>query len=133
MAQEAAPAPAPAPAPKADAPTTATTGTPSGVGGPPPPTPPADNPFGIFMMIGPMMLIFYFLFIRPENKRKKEKEVLMAQMKPKDKVVTIGGLYGTIVEVDGDDVVLLVDSKKDVKMRFRRTAVDIVEQAKSEK
>lgn len=82
-------------------------------------------------MIGPMMLIFYFLFIRPENKRRKEKETLMAQMKPKDKVVTIGGLYGTIVEIDGDDVVLLVDSKKDVKMRFRRTAVDVVEQAKS--
>jgi len=129
---EAAPAPAPTPAPKAEAaPTTATTGTPSGVGGPPPPAPPADNPFGIFMMIGPMMLIFYFLFIRPENKRKKEKEVQMASMKPKDKVVTIGGLYGTIVEIDGDEVVLLVDAKKDVKLRFRRTAVDVVEPTKS--
>lgn len=83
------------------------------------------------MMIGPMMLIFYFLFIRPENKRKKEKEVQMASMKPKDKVVTIGGLYGTIVEIDGDEVVLLVDAKKDVKLRFRRTAVDVVEPTKS--
>jgi preprotein translocase subunit YajC len=129
---EAAPAPAPSPAPKAEAaPTTATTGTPTGVGGPPPPAPPAENPFGIFMMIGPMMLIFYFLFIRPENKRKKEKELQMASMKPKDKVVTIGGLYGTIVEIDGDEVVLLVDAKKDVKLRFRRTAVDVVEPTKS--
>lgn len=131
MAQEAAPAPAPAPAPKAEAPTTATTGTPTGGIGPAPTPPPQENPFGIFLMIGPMMLIFYFLFIRPENKRRKEKETLMAQMKPKDKVVTIGGLYGTIVEIDGDDVVLLVDAKKDVKLRFRRTAVDVVEQAKS--
>lgn len=127
MAEQAAPAPAPAPAP------TATTGTPSQAGGPPPPAQPQGNPFDIFIMIVPMMLIFYFLFIRPENKRRKEKETLMAQLKPKDKVVTIGGLFGTIVEIDGDEVVLLVDPKKEVKMRFRRTAIDLVEQAKAEK
>lgn len=81
-------------------------------------------------MFVPMILIFYFLFIRPEGKRRKEKEALMAGIKPKDKVVTIGGLHGTVVEVEGEEVVLLVDAKKDVKLRFRRTAIDVVEAAK---
>jgi len=77
-------------------------------------------------MLVAMGLIFYFLLIRPESKRKKEKEALLSSLKPKDKVVTVGGLHGTVVEVDGDEVVLLVDPRKDVKLRFRRSSVDMV-------
>ena len=81
----------------------------------------------MLVMLVPMFIIFYLLIIRPENKRRKEKESLLGAIKPKDKVVTIGGLHGTVVEIDGDDVVLLVDSKKDVKMRFRRSAIDSIQ------
>jgi preprotein translocase subunit YajC len=92
------------------------------------------NPLGemLPMFIG-MGLIIYFLMIRPESKRRKEKENLLGGIKPKDKVVTIGGLHGTVVEIDGDDVVLLVDNKKDVKMKFRRSAIDVVQQTAEEK
>jgi preprotein translocase subunit YajC len=81
----------------------------------------------MLVMLVPMFIIFYLLIIRPENKRRKEKESLLGAIKPKDKVTTIGGQYGTVVEIDGDDVILLVDSKKDVKMRFRRSAIDSIE------
>jgi len=93
------------------------------------PPPPSDQGGSLLIMLVAMGLIFYFLLIRPESKRKKEKEALMSSLKPRDKVVTVGGLHATVVEVDGDEVVLLVDPKKDVKLRFRRSSVDMIESA----
>jgi len=54
----------------------------------------------------PMILIFYFLLIRPENKRKKEAEALRSAMKKGDKITTIGGIVGTIVDVKEDKFVI---------------------------
>ena len=54
----------------------------------------------------PMIAIFYFLLIRPENKRKKEAEALRSAMKKGDKVTTIGGIVGTIVDVKEDKFVI---------------------------
>ncbi|MGD0090076.1 MAG: preprotein translocase subunit YajC, partial [Planctomycetota bacterium] len=71
--------------------------------------PPQDPSMNLLVLFVPMGLIFYFLLIRPESKRRKEKEALLNALKPKDKVVTVGGLRGTVVEVDGDEVVLLAD------------------------
>jgi preprotein translocase subunit YajC len=107
--------------------TTTTQPPPAGGGSPP-------NPMDSFlpMMLG-MAVLFYFIAWRPESKRRKEKEQLIAALKPKDKVVTIFGLHGTVVEIDGDDVVLLVDNKKDVKMKFRRSAIDVIQQPAEEK
>ena len=85
------------------------------------------------LMFAPLMIIFYVLFIRPESKRRHEKDALLGALKPRDKVVTIGGLHGTVVEITGDEVVLLVDSKKDVKLRFRRSAIDSVAAAEEKK
>lgn len=99
----------------------------------------ADEPGGgfgnIFVMFAPLMIVFYLLIIRPENKRKKEKESLLAEVKTKDKVLMLGGLIGTVVDLDGDELVLLVDPKKDVKMRFKRSAIDsvIIEPAQEKK
>lgn len=86
-----------------------------------------------FLMIGAMIVIFWLFFIRPESKRRKEKENLLSSLKVKDKVVTIGGLTATVAEIDGDEVVLLVDPKKDVKLRFRRSAIDSVMRAEEAK
>lgn len=77
-------------------------------------------------MLVSMGLIFYLLVIRPESKRRKQKEALLSGLKPKDKVLTIGGVYGTVIEVDGDEVVVLVDPRKDIRLRYRRSAVDAV-------
>ena len=73
-----------------------------------------------------MAILFYLFIIRPETRRKKEKDAVMNSLKVKDEVVTIFGLYGTVVSIDGEDVVLLVDPKKEIKMRFRRAAIDSV-------
>lgn len=74
------------------------TGTPPGLGG-------AD----IFTLIVPMILIigvFYFVMIRPENKRKKEAEQLRSNVKNGDQITTIGGITGTVIHVKEDRFVI---------------------------
>lgn len=101
-------------------------GPPGGAGG-------GDGFLQMLFMLGPMALIFYFLLWRPESKRRKDKEQLMNSLKAKDKIVTIGGIHGIVVSVDKDEVVVRVDTAKDVKMRFRRTAIDTIEASGSDK
>lgn len=57
------------------------------------------------IMIVLMLAIFYFLLIRPENKRKKQAEDMRNSLKKGDKICTIGGLLGTIVQVKEDSIV----------------------------
>ncbi len=59
----------------------------------------------IFMMAA-MLAIFYFMLIRPENKRKKQEQEMRSSIKTGDKVVTIGGIIGTVVNVKEDRVVI---------------------------
>jgi len=53
-----------------------------------------------------MFAIFYFMLIRPENKRKKEAEQMRSSVKKGDKIVTIGGIVGTVVDVKENKIVL---------------------------
>lgn len=93
---------------------------------------PALEMVRMFGMLGALGLIFYFLIWRPESKRRKQRAQLVNALKPKDKVVTIGGLHGVVVDVEKDEVVLLVDPKKEVKMRFRRSAIESIEASASQ-
>jgi preprotein translocase subunit YajC len=112
--------------------TTATQGVPStstgtGTGGPPQGGQPQDGAFtGMMFPLAAMAILFWLFIIRPESKRRKEKDALASALKKSDKVVTIFGMYGTIVDMDGDDITLLIDPKKDVKMKVRRSAIDQV-------
>lgn len=59
----------------------------------------------IFMIVA-MLAVFYFMLIRPENKRKKEAEQLRSSVKTGDKITTIGGIVGTVVNTKDDRVVI---------------------------
>ena len=63
------------------------------------------NPMFMIMLIL-MIAVFYFLMIRPENKRKKEAEQLRSNLSVGDRVTTIGGITGTIVNIKEDKFVL---------------------------
>lgn len=80
----------------------------------------------------PLGLVFYLLVWRPESKRRKEREQILNAVKVRDKVVTIGGVYGTVLEIEKDEIVMQVDPRKDVRLRVRRSAVDQVEQSASD-
>ena len=58
------------------------------------------------IMLVPMLAVFYFMLIRPENKRKKEAEEMRSAVKTGDRITTIGGIMGTVVHVKEDRVVL---------------------------
>ena len=67
------------------------------------------SPFGGLGMIIPLILIiavFYFVMIRPENKRKKEAEQLRSNVKTGDQITTIGGIVGTVVSVKEEKFVM---------------------------
>lgn len=63
------------------------------------------NPMFMIMLIL-MIAVFYFLMIRPENKRKKEAELLRSNLSVGDRITTIGGITGTIVNIKEDRFVL---------------------------
>ena len=58
------------------------------------------------IMLAMMMGIFYFMLIRPENKRKKEAEAMRSAVKVGDKITTIGGIVGTVVNVKENNLVI---------------------------
>lgn len=66
---------------------------------------------GIVMLgfYGLLFGVMYFLMIRPQKKRAKETQDMLSQMKPGDKVVTIGGLHGIIDEVNATDNTVTLD------------------------
>ena len=72
----------------------------------------------LLIMIG----VFYFLLIRPENKRKKEAENMRSNLKVGDKVNTIGGVVGTIVSVK-DDKFVIETSADQVRIEFAKWAL----------
>ncbi len=78
---------------------------------------------------GLVFLIFYFLIIRPQNKKQKEAKAMVAAMKKGDKVVTIGGAHGVITSVKETTVVVKVD--ENTKIEFSKSAIQAVT-AKSE-
>ena len=81
----------------------------------------------IFATIVPFILMFavlYFLLIRPQQKRQKQRNSMLNQLKKGDKVTTIGGLHGTIMEITDDIVVLRVNDA--TKLTFDRSAVNSV-------
>jgi preprotein translocase subunit YajC len=57
-------------------------------------------------MILAMVAVFYFMIMRPEKKRKKEEEKLRSSLNVGDKITTIGGFVGKIVEIKGDNIVI---------------------------
>ena len=58
------------------------------------------------IMLVLMLAVFYFMLIRPENKRKKEAEEMRSAVKTGDRITTIGGIMGTVVHVKKDRVVM---------------------------
>ena len=75
--------------------------------------------------------IFYFLIIRPQNKKQKDTQAMINAMKKGDKVVTIGGIRGTVQSVKDETVIIKVD--EDTKLEFNKSAVSAVLNAETEK
>ncbi len=83
-----------------------------------------SNWSGLLMLL-PIPFVFYFLIWLPQQQQEKKRRAMIDALKKNDKVVTAGGIYGTVVSVDtaGDKVVLRIDDDKGVKLTTTRTSV----------
>ena len=89
---------------------------------------PGGGLMSTIIMLAVMVGVFYFMLIRPENKRKKEAEQLRASIKTGDKITTIGGIIGTVVSVK-DDKFVMETSADQVRIEFAKWAVSTNETA----
>ena len=80
------------------------------------------------IMIVAMIAVFYFLMIRPENKRKKEAEQMRSAVKAGDQISTIGGIIGTVVDVKGDKFVMETSADQ-VRLELAKWAISSNETA----
>ena len=73
-----------------------------------------------------MVLVMYFLMIRPERKRRKKEKAMLDALKRGDRICTIGGIYGTIVDIK-DDTITLTVGRDNMSMVVARWAIRSVE------
>ena len=76
------------------------------------------------LMFALIIGIFYFMILRPQQKKQKERQKLLEALKKGDKVVTAGGMYGTIAGIEEKTV--LVQVADNIKMKFERSAITSV-------
>lgn len=86
--------------------------------------------WGILIVMPLIILVFYFLVMRPQNKKQKEAKKMLESIRKGDRIVTIGGLRGTVVSVKDDTVVLKVDDN--TKLEYSKNAVSSVLERKDE-
>ena len=80
------------------------------------------------IMLVVMLVVFYFMLIRPENKRKKEAEEMRSSVKTGDKIVTIGGIVGTVVNVKENKIVIETGADQ-VRIELEKWAISSNETA----
>jgi preprotein translocase subunit YajC len=73
---------------------------------------------GMFVLIG---AVFYFLILRPQNKRRRDQASMQSKLGVGDEVQTVGGLFGTVTEVDGD--VVTIEAAPGVELRYAAGAI----------
>ena len=84
------------------------------------------------IMLVLMLAVFYFMLIRPENKRKKEAEEMRSAVKVGDKITTIGGICGTVVSIK-DDKLVIETSADQVRIELAKWAMSTNETAAEQK
>jgi preprotein translocase subunit YajC len=70
-----------------------------------------------------IFVMMYFLLIRPQRKRQKEHEKLLTELKKGDKVVTTGGMFGTIFAIDDEKGRIVLRINEETKLEFLKTSI----------
>jgi preprotein translocase subunit YajC len=85
-----------------------------------------------FLPLIAIIAIFYFLILRPQNKKQKDTQRMLGALKKGDRVVTVGGIHGVIQSVKETTIIIKVD--ENTKLEFNRSAIaSVSSQAREEK
>jgi preprotein translocase subunit YajC len=81
-----------------------------------------ENPFFLVM---PLLLVFYFIVLRPQQREQRARDALLKAIKKNDKVLTTGGIFGVVTNVESDSglVTVRVDEKNDTKIRMQLSSI----------
>ncbi len=74
------------------------------------PTGDEGNPYSMLIMMGALVVVFYFFMIRPQMKKRKEVQKFRTEMKQGDKIMTIGGIHGKVNAIKEDAVIIEVEN-----------------------
>ena len=91
-------------------------------------SPPAggqQNPIASFLPLILIVVVFYFFMIRPQMKKTKEQKVFRESLKKGDKVITIGGLHGKIVEIDDEAQTIDLEVASNVRLKFEKSSISL--------
>ncbi|MCK5269515.1 MAG: preprotein translocase subunit YajC [Sedimentisphaerales bacterium] len=94
-------------------------------------TPKQPRPKGIFdsgiiWVLMMMFVVIYFVMMRPQKKKQQQHKQMLDNLKKNDRVRSIGGIIGTVVDVRNDEVVVKIDEASNTKIRFQRSAIGTV-------
>src|SRR5438309_1196744 len=87
----------------------------------------------LWMPLVLMFAIMYFMVIMPQQRQRKKVQEMLGALKAGDKIITNGGIYGTVNGIDGDSVILKISSEPQVKIRISRAAIAQVEASEDAK
>jgi preprotein translocase subunit YajC len=91
-----------------------------GVGGKPP------SPFGSLIWMLPLFVVMYLLMFRGPKKKQKQHQKMVQALQKNDKVRTIGGILGTVIDAKDDEIILKIDESNNTKIRITPGAVSKV-------
>ena len=77
---------------------------------------PEKKPFSPLILIGGIFVIMYFLMIRPQKKKQKEKMAMLNAVEPGDKIISIGGIYGEVKQVKENSVRVQIDDRTRIEL-----------------
>ena len=81
------------------------------------------SPLPTMLMIGLMFVVFYFLIFRGPRKKEQQHKQMVRSLNKNDKVRTIGGILGRIVDIKDDEIILKVDESNNTKIRVSTNAI----------
>lgn len=88
----------------------------------------AQSSSGVIMMLTlwvPLILVFYFLLIRPERRERARRQTMLGGLKKNDRVLTVGGIYGVVTNVhrEANEVTLRIDDTNNTRIRCTLNAI----------
>lgn len=84
------------------------------------------SPWGMLGTLWPIIaivVIMYFLLIRPQRQKEKRRQGMLKSLEKNDSIVTIGGIHGVVKNVTDKEVTVLVDEKRELTLKMNRSAV----------
>ncbi|MCC5939764.1 MAG: preprotein translocase subunit YajC [Lunatimonas sp.] len=88
---------------------------------------------GQVFLFGSIILIMYFFMIRPQQKKQKDTNLFINEVKKGDQVVTVGGIHGKVYAVEGDTVLIELDKGLKIKVEKSALSLDYTKKIKESK